>query len=93
MSQASLWQFPREADRIYEEACRFRQLSSNERFLRIVDLIGAGEALLASSPRRDAARRLREQDEEDWRRTLRELFARHAATTPAASAGPHDGPA
>lgn len=69
--------FPNEADKIYEAALRYRRLSPTERFLAIVDLIASGATLLAASPRRDAAARLRQAQEEEWRRIQKELFARH----------------
>ena len=71
------WRFPDERDRIHEEAQRFRQLSSSERFERVLDLVAFGRSFLETSPNRDAARRLREQDEKEWRRRFRELFAQY----------------
>jgi hypothetical protein len=82
------WQFPNERERIRDEAERFRGLSSSERFERILELLAVGESLLAASPHRDAGRRLKERDEQEWRRRMGELFSQHAAGT-LKTAGPH----
>jgi hypothetical protein len=84
------WQFPDERQRIRNEAARFRLLSSSDRFERILDLLATGESLMNAAPRRDAARRLREQDEQDWRRRIEELFAQYEAGI-LKSAGAHQG--
>lgn len=73
----SVYRFPNQADEVYREAEEFRQLSSSERFLAIVDLMAAGDAMLASSPHRDAALRQCEAYEEAWQRAYRKLFADH----------------
>ena len=73
------WQFPNEQERVRRDAVRFRQLSSSERFERILELLATGESLLAASPNREAARRLREQDELEWRRRIGEVFSQYAA--------------
>jgi hypothetical protein len=69
--------FPREADKIYAEAVAYRRLSPSERFLALLDLIAAGEALMRQSPHREAARQLQAAQEAEWRRIQRELFTRH----------------
>lgn len=71
------WRFPREADKIYDEAQAFRRLSPGERLGRICDLIAFGRTLMQDSPKRDVAQRLRERDEAEWRRAMQELFQRH----------------
>jgi hypothetical protein len=77
MQGKSLLRFPNEADKIYEAAQRYQRLPPTERFLALVDLIASGATLLAASPRRDAAARLRQDQEEEWRRIQKELFTRH----------------
>jgi hypothetical protein len=72
------FQFPNEADKIYEEAVAYRRLSPTERLLVILDLIASGTALLKQSPHREAMLRLQEADEAEWRRIHKELFARYA---------------
>jgi hypothetical protein len=88
MSVKIPWRFPNRAEQIHEEALAFRRLSPDERVLRILDLIASGATLAAISPKREAARRLREQSEADWQRAFKELFARHgySAAEPAAVA-------
>ena len=71
------YKFPEPTDVIYEEACAFRKLSPEGRFLAIVDLIASGRRLMYEAPHRSDAERWREQQEESWRRIYRELFARH----------------
>jgi hypothetical protein len=87
------WRFPDERARIREEARHFQQLSSSERLERIFDLIAFGQSFLASSPTREAARRLKERDEEEWRRRFRELFAEYEARTGRTEARTEDRPA
>ena len=74
------YRFPNEADKIHEEAQAFRRLSPDERMTRILDLIGSGELLMAASPKREVAQRLRERDEAEWQRRMKELIARHGCT-------------
>jgi hypothetical protein len=81
------YRFPDEARKIREEALKFRRLSPDERFTRILDLIGSGAMLMADSPKRDIARRLREHDEAEWRRRIKELINNHVNAEPPASAG------
>ena len=69
--------FPNEADKIREEAQAFRRLSPTERMLAILDLAASGERMMRDSPGRDTANRLRMEQEVEWRRAYRELFARH----------------
>jgi hypothetical protein len=69
--------FPNQADVIHEEAVAFRRLSPGERLRVIADLMASGLALLEHSPRRDAARRLRDEAEAEWQRIQKELIARH----------------
>ena len=74
------YRFPSEREKIREEALEFRKLSPDERFTRILDLIGSGELLMASSFKREVAQRLREQDEAEWQRRMKELIAQHGNT-------------
>lgn len=77
MSNRLPYNFPNEADRIYAEAQEFRRLSSNERWMRIFDLIDTGEAIMSHSPHREAALQLRAESEAEWQRRMKELFRRH----------------
>ena len=71
--------WPREADRIREEAAAYQRLTPTERLRAIFDLIASGAALLEYAPRREIARQLRASQEEAWRRAMKEVFARHAS--------------
>ena len=77
--------FPDDAVQKNRAARRFRQLSSDERFAAILDLIASGEEMLASSPNRDVARRLREARERKWQQIQKELFNKHATVSDTAS--------
>jgi|GEM_PF-706179 len=91
MSVQIPWRFPDPAERIHEEAAAFRQLSPDERLLRMLDLIASGETLAALSPKRNTARRLREQSESEWQHAFKELFARHGVIPAEPAAGTADG--
>jgi hypothetical protein len=71
--------FPNEADKIRREAETFRRLSPSERLRVLGGLMASGMKLLANSPHREAGRRLRLEQEAEWQRIQKELFARHAA--------------
>ncbi len=66
--------FPTVADVISNEAAAFRRLSPENRALAILDLIASGEALLQNSPKCDSGLRLKEQDEQVWRKAYAEFF-------------------
>ncbi len=71
------FRFPNEADQIHQQAAQFQRLAPAERFAALLDLIGFGQRLMAASPHREAGERLRAAQEEESRRALKELFARH----------------
>lgn len=71
------YHFPNEAEQMQLAAQEFRKLSARDRFLAILDLIASAEAIMARSPNRETANRLREIEEEKWRQTQKELFARY----------------
>jgi hypothetical protein len=83
--------FPNQADRIYEEASEFRRLSPDDRLSRMLDLIASGETLMARSPKREIASKLREQSEADWQRAFKQLFADHGLTAEQPATDPADG--
>ncbi len=70
--------FPSEVEVIREQVRQYRLLSPSERMLAIFDLMASGLALLSQSPQREAAQRLRDEQEQEWKRIRRELFKRHA---------------
>jgi hypothetical protein len=69
--------FPNEADEIYREVQKFRQLSPGERLTAVIRHMASSDHLLSASPRRETALAQREADEAEWRRIQRELFGRH----------------
>ena len=71
------YRFPDEAEVIRRDAEAFRRLSPRERVLRLVGLIASGMKLLEGSPQREAGRKLRLEQEAEWQRIQKELFARH----------------
>jgi hypothetical protein len=73
------YRFPSEADKIFEEAQAFRRLSPTERFLQILELIDFGVTMLEQSPNREAAERVRQEQEDEWQRLQKEFLARHAS--------------
>ncbi len=75
------YRFPSEADKIYQEAEAFRRLPPTGRFLQILGVIAFGVKMLEHSPNREAAERLRQEQEDEWQRLQKEFFARHRAAT------------
>jgi hypothetical protein len=69
--------FPNHAEELHRRGAEFQRLPPQQRFDVILDLIASGEQLFAASPHRQAGERLRAGQEEEWRRALREVFARH----------------
>lgn len=77
MPDESSIRFPDQSDRLYEEAQEFRRLSPDERLLQMLDLIACGETLMPNSPKREVARKLREQSEAEWQDAIKKFIARH----------------
>jgi hypothetical protein len=71
------YKFPHPADVIAEEAAKTACLPFEERFMRLLDLIAAGDAIAINPTTRDAHRRLKERSEAEWQRANREVFERH----------------
>lgn len=71
--------FPDQVEVIRRDAEAFRRLTLTERLMAIFDLIASGCALMEHSPHREAAQRLRDEQEADWQRTKKELFAQYLA--------------
>ena len=70
-------EFCNEADKIYAEAQAVRRLSVAERVRAIGRLTRACQSLSNLSSNRDAAIRLREEDDDRLRRHLQEMAVRH----------------
>lgn len=71
------YKFPHPADVIAEEAAKTLTLPFEKRFMRLMDLIAAGEALSINQMARDAHRRLKERSKADWQMAHREVFKRY----------------
>jgi hypothetical protein len=56
----------------------FQQLPTDEKWRRIFEVMAAGLEYVRNSPQREEYERYFEEQEEEWRRVQRELFARHA---------------
>jgi hypothetical protein len=69
--------FPDQATRVYQRAEAYRRLTPDQRLLAILDVIESGVALLEHSPHKEAGHLMRQAQEAEWRRAMKELFARH----------------
>lgn len=70
--------FPSEAEAIRKQVEAERSLTPTQRLLAVVDLLRTVEALSAAGNCREAQLRLHEDQEEEWRRIMKEFFARYA---------------
>jgi hypothetical protein len=73
----SPYKFPHPADVIAEESAKTLRLSFEERFMRLMELIAAGEALSIGPNAREAHRRFKERSKAEWQRAHREVFNQH----------------
>ena len=71
------YKFPHPADVIAEESAITLGLSFEARFMRLLDLIAAGQTIASSPAAREAHRRYKERAEADWQRAHREVFERY----------------
>jgi len=71
------YKFPHPADVIAEESAKTLRLPFEARFMRLLDLIAAGQVIAATPTAREAHRRLKERAEADWQRAHREVFERY----------------
>lgn len=72
-----LWQFPDEGERIFREAEALRMLTPLERFLRMLNVIRLSGSMREANPPSEAARQVRQRDEEQWREAFRELYEKY----------------
>jgi hypothetical protein len=72
-----LWQFPDEDERIFGEVEALRRLTARERFARTLDLIQLTTAMHTANPPTQAARQVRQRDEEQWQDAFRKLYEQH----------------
>ncbi len=69
--------FPRRADEAYARALEFRQLSAEDRWKQISELMELGMNMVRNSPRRAEIERRMDAQEAEWRRLQRELFSQY----------------
>jgi hypothetical protein len=72
-------QFPDRHEEARRRALEFQRLSSDEKWQRIAALMAFGLAMVKSSPHRAAIEKRMEEEEQEWRRVQKELFARYGA--------------
>ena len=69
--------FPDHHEEARKRAEEFQRLSPDERWREIAALMAFGLAMVRSSPQREAIERRMDEQEQEWRRVQKELFARH----------------
>jgi hypothetical protein len=70
-------QFPDPRVEAARRAAEFQRLSPDERWRELAALMAFGWSMVRSSPRREAIEKRMQEQEEEWRKIQRELFARH----------------
>lgn len=71
------WRFPDPQEEARKRAAEFQRLTPDERLRAIAAAVDFGWAMIKASPQREAIERRMEEEELEWRRIQRELFARH----------------
>lgn len=71
--------FPDPMEEARKRATEFLRLSPDERWREIAALMAFGLEMVRQSPHRAAIQRRMEEQEQEWRRVQKELFARHGA--------------
>jgi hypothetical protein len=71
------WKFPDPQEEARKRAEEFRCLPPEERWREIAAMMAFGWRMVRSSPRRAEIERRMDEQERDWQRIQRELFARH----------------
>ena len=69
--------FPDPMEEARKRAAEFQRLSPDERWREIAALMAFGLAMDRSSPQREAIERRVDEQEQEWRRVQKELFARY----------------
>ncbi len=85
--------FPDHHEEARKRAAEFQRLSPDEKWQKIAELFANGWAMIKASPHRAAIEWRMEEDEKEWRRIQKELFARYAAQSEIDSATQPDQPA
>jgi hypothetical protein len=71
------WRFPDPQEEARERAAEFQRLSPEERWREIAALMAFGWRMVRSSPRRAAIEEQMADQEREWQRIQKELFACH----------------
>jgi hypothetical protein len=74
--------FPDRHEEMRQRCQAFQRLSPDDRWREIAALFAFGWATVKASPRRAAIEARMEEQERDWQRIQKELFARYAADSP-----------
>ena len=71
------WKFPDPHEEARKRAAEFQRLSPDDRWREIAALFAFGWATVKASPRRAEIEARMEEQEREWQRIQKELFARH----------------
>jgi hypothetical protein len=70
-------EFPDPMEEAARRAREFQRLSPEERWREMAALMAFGWAMVRSSPQRDVIEKRMQEQELQWRKIQKELFARH----------------
>jgi len=73
------WKFPDPMEEARKRAAEFQRLSPDDRWREIAALFAFGWATVKASPRRAAIEARMEEQEREWQRIQKELFAKHGS--------------
>ena len=71
------WRFPDPQEEARKRAAEFQRLTPEEKWREMAAMMAFGWAMVRASPRRAAIEQRMEEQEREWQRIQRELFARH----------------
>jgi hypothetical protein len=69
--------FPDRHEEVRQRAAEFQRLSSTERWREMAAMFALGWTMVKRSPRRAAIEQRLEEQEREWQRIQKELFARY----------------
>ena len=73
----TILKFPDHHEEARQRAAEFQRLSPDDRWREMAAMMAFGWAMVQSSPRRAAIELRMDEQEQDWQRIQKELFARH----------------
>ena len=74
---SAVLQFPNPMEEARRRAEEFQRKSADERWREIIAMMAFGLELVRTSPNREIALRLMDEDEAQWRRIQQELFTHY----------------